>query len=117
MQFISLAVLFKRIRAIRFMMSDRSVPIWKKGLIVFGIAYLLLPVDLIPPFVPVFGFLDDFILWLFLLDFLKDELDKYWKDGSFEHSSAVRGAQKKYRGKNIVDGVEYEVHEEEHSDT
>lgn len=117
MQFISFAVLFKRIGAIRYMMKDQSVSFWKKALIVFGLIYLVLPVDLIPPIVPVFGFLDDLILWLYILDYLKNELDRYWEDGGAESAGHVRDAQKKYRGKNIVDGVEYEVREDEgHSD-
>lgn len=115
MQFISLAVILKRLQAIRYMMKDRSVTFWKKALIVFGLIYLVLPVDLIPPVIPVFGFLDDLILWLFILDYLKDELDQYWEagaDSSVKGAEPVRNAGKKYRGKNVVDGVEYEVQEE-----
>ena len=48
MGFIKLRVLLKRIKAIRFMMADKSVAWWKKALIVFGILYLFLPIDLIP---------------------------------------------------------------------
>lgn len=107
MQFISFAVIFKRIKAIKFMMRDKNVSFWKKALIVFGIIYLVLPVDLIPPIIPVFGFLDDLILWLFILDYLKDELDKYWAQE--DPAERVKQTKKKYRGKNIVDGVEYEV--------
>ena len=54
MRFISLIVLWKRIGAVGHMMRDKSVSFWKKLLIVFGIIYLLSPIDLIPA--PVFMF-------------------------------------------------------------
>ncbi|WP_130861028.1 YkvA family protein [Bacilliculturomica massiliensis] len=111
MQFISLAVLGKRIKAIKYMMKDKNVSFWKKALVVLGLIYLILPVDLIPPIIPVFGFLDDLILWLFILYYLRDELDKYWTGE--DAGKRDRDLKKKYRGKNIVDGVEYEVREEE----
>ncbi len=44
MQFFGLRVIIRRIKAIKFMMADRSVPKRKKALIVFGIIYLLLPI-------------------------------------------------------------------------
>lgn len=47
MQFLGIRVLLKRIKAIRFMMADKTVPKRKKALIVFGIIYLFLPIDLI----------------------------------------------------------------------
>ena len=102
MQFIKIRALLKRIKAIKFMMKDKSVAWWKKGLIVFGVLYLLLPIDLIPPFIPVLGFLDDLFLWIFILWFLSKELDKYWYGDSKDLS-------KKYGGKKVVDDVEYEV--------
>ena len=77
MRYLALSVLLRRLKAVPKLMKDRSVSLWKKALVVFGIVYLALPVDLIPPIVPVFGFLDDVILWAFILVHLKDELDRY----------------------------------------
>ena len=105
MQFLGFQVLIKRIKAIRFMMADRSVPKRKKALIIFGIIYLFLPVDLIPPILFPIAWIDDLILWLFILWYLSSELDKYWMGGKTKDYS------KKYRGKNFVDDVEYEVDE------
>lgn len=105
MQYFGLRVLFKRIKAIRFMMADRSVPKRKKALIIFGIIYLFLPIDLIPPILFPIAWVDDLILWLFILWYLRNELDKYWMGGKTKDFS------KKYRGKTFVDDVEYEVDE------
>ena len=77
MKYLALGALLKRLKAVPRLMEDRSVSFWKKALVVFGIIYLVLPMDLIPPIIPVFGFLDDIVLWAFILVHLKDELDKY----------------------------------------
>ena len=110
MQFLGIRVLLKRIKAIRFMMADKTVPKRKKALIVFGIIYLFLPIDLIPPILFPIGWIDDFLLWLFILCHLRNELDSYWTGGKTKDFS------KKYRGKTFVDDVEYEVKEESAED-
>ncbi|MBQ9708518.1 MAG: DUF1232 domain-containing protein [Firmicutes bacterium] len=103
MHFLKIRVLLKRIKAIRFMMKDKSVAWWKKGLIIFGIVYLFLPIDIIPPFIPVLGVLDDLFLWIFILWYLSSELDKYW------YGDKPNDLSKKYGGKKVIDDVEYEV--------
>lgn len=103
MNFISFRVLLKRIKAIKYMFRDKSVPKWKKALIVLGIVYLCMPIDLIPIVIPVFGILDDLILWVFILWTLKDQLDSYWVDESKVNR------KKKYRNKNIIEDASYSV--------
>lgn len=103
MQFLGFRVIIRRIKAIRFMMKDKSVPKRKKALIIAGIIYLLLPFDLIPPILFPIAWVDDLILWLWILWHLREELDKYWLGGKKVDLS------KKYRGKTVIDDVEYEV--------
>lgn len=103
-------VLSNRIKAISAMMRDKSVPKRKKLLIIGGIIYLFLPVDLIPPVLFPFGFLDDIVLWVWIIWHLKDTLDKYWvgeKEADFS---------KDFRGKDIVEGVEFTVDQEDARD-
>lgn len=106
MQFLSFRILIKRVKAIRFMMADKSVPKRKKALIILGIIYLFLPIDLIPPILFPIAWIDDLLLWIFILWYLSSELDKYWTGGKSKDFS------KKYRGKTFVDDVEYEVDED-----
>ena len=103
MQYLGLRVLLKRITAIRFMMKDKAVSIWKKALIIAGIAYVIMPVDLIPIAILPVSWLDDVLLWLFILWYLRHELDRYWL------GEKPKDFSKKYNGKNVVDDVEYEV--------
>lgn len=107
MQFISFAVLGRRIKAIGPMMKDKSVPKRKKALVIFGVFYLLMPLDLIPLIIPVLGLMDDLVLWLYILISLREELDKYCVEQPGDGDA--KKASKKYDGKNIIDGVEFEV--------
>ena len=93
MQFVSFAVLGKRIKSIKALLKDPNVPKRKKFLVIFGIIYLLMPIDLIPAPVLLFGIVDDLVLWLFILTHLKDELDAYWKDSdeSFSAGEDLKG--------------------------
>ena len=97
MNYISLRVILKRLRAIRAMMKSPEVSKWKKALVIFGIVYLLLPVDLIPPFLFPFGVVDDLILWIFIILHLKDTLDRFWLGDKISDR------------KNDIDDIEFEV--------
>ena len=104
MRYLTFAVLGKRIKSIRKMMKDPEVPKRKKLLIVFGIIYLLMPIDLIPVVVLGFGIIDDIVLWLFILTHLSDELDKYWKESEYGPvEEAAVNARKAFRGKQIIE--------------
>ena len=56
------------------------------------------------------GILDDILVWILILWYLRSELDKYW------NGEKVTDLSKKYRGKQVVDDVEYEVDEEDRQD-
>lgn len=97
----------KRIASLGRMMKDRNVSLWKKALFVFAVIYLFIPTELIPDFLLPIGFLDDIILWICVLQILKGTLDGYIGP------DISRNAKKRYRGKDIIDNVEFEVKEEE----
>ena len=107
MQYISIRFLLGRIKAIGKMMKDKEVPKRKKLLVILGIIYLCLPVDLIPPILFPFGFLDDLVLWAWILWHLKDTLDQYWTGESEEDIS------KKFNKKDLIEDVEFTVDQEE----
>jgi uncharacterized membrane protein YkvA (DUF1232 family) len=107
MQFVFFQVLMKRLKAIKHFMRDKGVPLRKKIIIVAGILYLLSPIDLIPEPILLFGAVDDIVLWTFIIWYLKDELDKYWVE-----TDPVKPAAK-FRGKDIIDDVTFEVKDDE----
>jgi len=103
MQYIFMRVLFKRIKAIPSFLRDKTVPKRKKLIVVLGILYLLMPIDLIPAPILIFGFMDDLVIWGFIIYYLKDELDKYWLG-----EKEVKPEQK-FHGKKIINDVNFEV--------
>ncbi len=105
--FLGFQVIFKRIKAIRFMMVDKKVSIWKKLLVVFGLVYLFSPIDLIPIAILPIALLDDIILWTCILLYLKDTLDSYWLGEKTEDYS------KNFNKSKIIDNVEYTVDEDD----
>lgn len=111
MQFWSFRVILSRLKAIRFMMADRTVPKSKKALIIAGIAYLFLPFDLIPALVFPLSLIDDVVVWLLIIWYLKKELDVYWT------GEKNRDLSKKYKDRDIVDDVEYEVEGDRKTET
>ena len=101
--------LLRRIRAIIPMIRDKKVAWWKKAILIAGIIYLVLPVDLIPPLVPVFGWFDDLAVWIAILYFMRTELDS--------HIPGAASSPDKYDVSNSdIHEAEYTVTEEEDQD-
>jgi len=48
--------------ALYYALKDPRVPFFAKTIIIFVIGYALSPIDLIPDFIPVLGYLDDLII-------------------------------------------------------
>lgn len=105
MNFISYRMIMSRIKAIFTMMKDKTVPKRKKLLVVLGIVYLLLPVDLVPVVLGPFAIVDDLVLWLWIIWNLKDTLDAYWVGEKVDDFS------KDFSGKDLIEGVEFTVDE------
>ena len=106
MQYISFRMILGRIKAIKAMMADKTVPKRKKLLIVLGLVYLVMPLDIAPIVLGPVAAVDDIVLWLWILWNLKDTLDAYWV------GEKVNDFSKDFSGKNLVEGVEFKVDEE-----
>jgi len=71
----------------------KDVPVFAKIIIIIAIGYALSPIDLIPDFIPVLGYLDDLLIVPFLvfialklipkqiMDECKEQAKDLWKDG------------------------------------
>jgi len=71
----------------------KDVPIFAKIIILIAVAYALSPIDLIPDFIPVLGYLDDLLIVPFLvfialkliskqtMDECREQAKDLWKDG------------------------------------
>ena len=105
MRFLFWIILGRRVKAIPYMLRDKSVPLRKKLIIVAGFVFLFLPFTFLPP-IFVWGMLSKVIVWLWILLYLKDELDKYWVGEKPQDFS------KKYRNKTVIDDVDFEIEDD-----
>lgn len=113
MRYLSLAVLGKRIKSIKNFLLDSSVPKRKKLLIIFGIIYLISPVDLVPEPVLGFGIIDDAVLWIFILTYLAAELDRYWKNSDdYKEKASHVNPRRAFRGRTVIESTGREVDDE-----
>lgn len=56
---------------------DRRVEFWKKALIVASVLYIVSPIDFLPEFMPLIGWLDDAVTAAFLWRLVSGELARY----------------------------------------
>lgn len=52
----------ERLEFARLVFRDDSLPLLPRALVALAAAYLALPIDLIPDFVPIIGYADDFLV-------------------------------------------------------
>jgi uncharacterized membrane protein YkvA (DUF1232 family) len=71
----------KDILALYSYMKDSSVKWYRKAIIVAALIYFIVPIDTIPDFTPLFGYLDDLGVLTALLKYLGDELTAYYPQG------------------------------------
>jgi len=65
------------IRNIKQFLKDKSVSFFNKFLLVFALAYVLSPIDLIPAPILGFSLLDDAAVLFLILYYLRDYLSSY----------------------------------------
>jgi uncharacterized membrane protein YkvA (DUF1232 family) len=60
----------------------RDIPRWVIGALAFALLYFINPIELIPEFVPVIGYLDDAALLLLALRLTREHVQKYkaWRE-------------------------------------
>ena len=59
-----------KLTLLRRLFKDRRVPGWAKVLLPALAVYLALPIDLIPDFIPIIGYLDDLLVVLLVMSIL-----------------------------------------------
>lgn len=65
----------------------RQVPYKTIAAIVAGLLYIANPIDIIPDFIPLIGYIDDAVVIGFCLKLVESDLEKYraWKDAQAKH--------------------------------
>ena len=68
----------KDVRALYRYMRDKSIPWYRKSIIIGALIYFITPIDLIPDFAPFFGYLDDLGVIMTTIKYLGKELIPYY---------------------------------------
>lgn len=92
--------------ALWFALKQPSVSIWAKMIAFIAVAYALSPIDLIPDFIPVLGYLDDLIIvpvlvWL-ALKLISTETMNQSRDQATEWIKSNHNKPKSYIGLVLV---------------
>jgi uncharacterized membrane protein YkvA (DUF1232 family) len=58
-----------------FMAKSPRVPAKNKKKIIIGLAYLILPIDAVPDFIPTVGYLDDLAVLIFIFNKISNSID------------------------------------------
>lgn len=88
--------------ALWFALKHPSVSGWAKAIAFIAVAYALSPIDLIPDFIPVLGYLDDLIIvpvlvWL-ALKLIPTDLMNQARDQAVEWINSNQSKPKSYAG-------------------
>ena len=92
--------------ALWFALKHPKMPFWAKVVCFVAVAYALSPIDLIPDFIPVLGYLDDLILvpalvWL-ALKLIPAEVMNHSREQAVEWINSNQSKPKSYIGLFIV---------------
>jgi len=92
--------------ALWFALKNPTMPFWAKVVCFIAVAYALSPVDLIPDFIPVLGYLDDLIIvpalvWL-ALKLIPTEVMNLAREQAVEWINSNQSKPKSYVGLTIV---------------
>lgn len=68
----------KDVRALYRYMKDKSVPWYRKSIVVGALIYFISPIDAIPDLAPLIGYLDDLGVIAAVLKFMGHELMQYY---------------------------------------
>ena len=87
-------MLKKEILVLYYGIQDERTGIWSKLIVLISVVYLVSPIDLIPDFIPFFGWLDDLVLVPLLLNLATGLLpDQVREEGLVKASRIIKRFQ------------------------
>lgn len=79
----------KNITAVFFAQKDKDCPWYARAMCAFTVAYALSPIDLIPDFIPILGYLDDIIILPLLIILCVKLVPKQVMDKAKRHTESM----------------------------
>lgn len=74
----SIFKILSHLKALRRYMMDKDVKWYRKSVVVAALVYFVTPIDAMPDFAPLVGFLDDIGVIAWTIKFLGDEITGYY---------------------------------------
>lgn len=68
----------KDIKALFNYFTDKSIPWYRKSIVVAGLVYFIMPIDSIPDIAPLIGYLDDLGVITAVIKYLGSELTQFY---------------------------------------
>lgn len=68
----------KQLIALYRYVTDKNIPWFRKSIVIGALIYFITPIDLIPDFIPITGYLDDLGIVTFVINFLGKEIAPYY---------------------------------------
>lgn len=75
----SIFKILSHLKALKRYMLDRDVKWYRKSVVVAALLYFITPVDAMPDFAPLLGYLDDIGVIGWTIKFLGDEINSYYE--------------------------------------
>ncbi len=66
------------VKALYRYLKDKSVPWYRKSIVVGALIYFITPIDAVPDFIPFFGYLDDLGVIMATIAYMGKELSPYY---------------------------------------
>jgi len=74
----SIFKILSHLKALKRYMMDRDVKWYRKSVVIAALVYFITPIDAMPDFAPLLGYLDDIGVIGWTIKFLGDEINSYY---------------------------------------
>lgn len=83
----------ERLEFARLVIRDGSLPVVPRALVALAAAYLALPIDLIPDFIPIIGHADDFLVVTLLIGIITRAVPQDQLEATISQARLARSAR------------------------
>lgn len=104
----SIIFYIKNVKNIKLFLSNKDISYWQKFKVIFVFVmmsiYFVSPIDIVPDFIPIFGYLEDILVGFSMMYYIGDIIHKNLnKTNSFEKTELKEEKVSKSKNKKIID--------------
>lgn len=104
----SIIFYIKNVKNIKLFLSNKDISYWQKFKVIFVFVmmsiYFVSPIDIVPDFIPIFGYLEDILVGFSMMYYIGGTIHKNLnKTNSFENAELKEEKFSKSKNKKIID--------------